>query len=44
VQSPADILSPKFRRELRKRFHPDKWSQGQLAFDLATELMKVING
>lgn len=30
-------------RELRKVAHPDKWSQGQLASDLAHELSVVLN-
>jgi hypothetical protein len=39
----AGKIDPAFRRELQRDFHPDHWSQGQLAKDLADELFKRLN-
>jgi hypothetical protein len=35
--------SPVLVKELIKRFHPDKWSQGQLATEACHELMVTLN-
>jgi gamma-glutamylcysteine synthetase len=40
--SPEDTVSEEFRRRLIKLCHPDKWSQGQPATELAHEIMVIL--
>jgi hypothetical protein len=40
--SPEDTVSEEFRRGLIRLCHPDKWSQGQPATELAHEIMVML--
>jgi gamma-glutamylcysteine synthetase len=42
LPSPEETISEEVRRELIKVSHPDKWSQGQLATELAHEIMVIL--